>query len=158
MKSVLQRVTSASVTLKSTRERREIGAGLVCLIGIAPTDTEADARWMAEKVAHLRMFEDENGKMNRGLIEIDSGAVLIVSQFTLLGETRKGRRPSFTGAAPPTIAIPLYETFVKAVQEFGVSVKTGEFGADMLVEIANDGPITLLLETSAKTHYPSANI
>jgi len=151
MRSVLQRVISASVTLKATGERREIGAGLVCLIGVGPTDTEAEARWMAEKVTRLRIFEDGEGKMNRGLLEIESGAILIVSQFTLLGDTRKGRRPSFAGAAPPSIAIPLYETFVKAVRELGVNVQTGEFGADMLVEIANDGPVTLLVETPIPT-------
>lgn len=147
MKAVIQRVTSASVTLKHTGDKREIGPGLVTLLGIAPGDTERGAVWLAEKLVGLRIFEDSDGKMNRGLAEIDGGAMLIVSQFTLLGDARKGKRPSFTEAAPPAIALPRYQEFVAAVQALGIPVQTGEFGAEMRVEIVNDGPVTLIVET-----------
>ncbi len=148
MKAVIQRTVAASVTLKATGERRAIGPGLVTLLGVAHGDTEADAKWLAEKLVGLRVFEDADGKMNRALSDMDGGGeMLIVSQFTLLGDARKGRRPSFMGAAPPDVATPLYEAFVKAVRALGVSVQTGEFGADMLVEIANDGPVTLIVES-----------
>lgn len=149
MRAVIQRVARASVTLKGTGERREIGPGLVTLLGVAPGDTEAEAAWLAEKLAGLRVFEDADGRMNLSLLDM-GGAMLIVSQFTLLGDARKGRRPSFTGAAPPHIAEPLYEAFVRAVRALGVKVKTGEFGADMLVEVANDGPVTLVVETPGR--------
>jgi len=150
MKAVVQRVTSARVTIKATGETRAIGAGLVVLLGIAPTDTPADANWLAEKLAGLRIFEDADEKMNVGLSDLDGGGeMLIVSQFTLLGDARKGRRPSFTGAAPPAVALPLYLAFVEAVMLHGVRVQTGEFGADMTVEIVNDGPVTLIVETPA---------
>lgn len=150
MRAVIQRAARASVTLKETGERREIGAGLMTLLGIAPGDTLADAEWLAEKLVGLRVFEDDGGKMNRSLLDIENGAMLIVSQFTLLGDARKGRRPSFTGAAPPSVAILLYEAFIQAVRECGISVKTGEFGAEMLVEVANDGPVTLIVETPGR--------
>lgn len=146
MKAVIQRVTSASVTIKETGDRREIRAGLVTLLGVAPTDTLAEVEWLAEKLAGLRVFEDADGKMNLSLLDTQ-GVMLIVSQFTLLGDARKGRRPSFTGAAPPAVALPLYEAFVEAVSARGVAVQTGEFGADMRVEIVNDGPVTLIVET-----------
>ncbi len=150
MKAVVQRVTSARVTIKAAGETRAIGAGLVVLLGIAPTDTPADANWLAEKLAGLRIFEDADEKMNVGLSDLDGGGeMLIVSQFTLLGDARKGRRPSFTGAAPPSVAAPLYQAFVEAVKMRGVRVQTGEFGADMVVEIVNDGPVTLIVETPA---------
>lgn len=149
MRAVIQRVARASVTLKGTGERREIGPGLVTLLGVAPGDTEAEAAWLAEKLAGLRVFEDADGRMNVSLLDM-GGAMLVVSQFTLLGDARKGRRPSFTGAAPPHIAEPLYEAFVRAVRALGVKVKTGEFGADMLVEVANDGPVTLVVETPGR--------
>jgi D-tyrosyl-tRNA(Tyr) deacylase len=149
MRAVIQRAVRASVTLKATGERREIGPGLVTLLGVAPGDTEADVAWLAEKLAGLRVFEDADGKMNLSLLET-GGAMLIVSQFTLLGDARKGRRPSFTGAAPPEVAEPLYRAFVRAVQALGVAAKTGEFGADMRVEIANDGPVTLVVETPGR--------
>lgn len=138
------------MTLKETGERREIGVGLMTLLGIAPGDTLADAEWLAEKLVGLRVFGDEDGKMNWSLLDIEDGAMLIVSQFTLMGDARKGRRPSFTGAAPPSVAIPLYEAFVQAVRARGIAVKTGEFGAEMLVEVANDGPVTLIVETPAR--------
>ena len=150
MKAVVQRVTSARVTIKATGETRAIGAGLVVLLGIAPTDTPADANWLAEKLAGLRIFEDADEKMNVGLSGLDGGGeMLIVSQFTLLGDARKGRRPSFAGAATPAVALPLYLAFVEAVMLHGVRVQTGEFGADMRVEIVNDGPVTLIVETPA---------
>ena len=150
MKAVVQRVTSARVTIKAAGETRAIGAGLVVLLGIAPTDTPADANWLAEKLAGLRIFEDADEKMNVGLSDLDGGGeMLIVSQFTLLGNARKGRRLSFTGAAPPSVAAPLYQAFVEAVKMRGVRVQTGEFGADMVVEIVNDGPVTLIVETPA---------
>ena len=148
MKAVIQRVTSASVTIKSTSEKREIGAGLVTLLGIAPGDTPVDVEWLAGKLVGLRLFEDEDGRMNLSLLDT-GGAMLIVSQFTLYGDTRKGRRPSFTGAAPPEIALPLYLVFVDAMKKRGIAVHTGEFGADMRVEIINDGPVTLIVETPA---------
>ena len=158
MKAVLQRVIRASVTLKATGEKRETGPGLVVLLGVAPGDTPEDARWLAEKLVGLRVFEDAVGKMNRALtdllLEETGGAMLIVSQFTLLGDARKGRRPSFTGAAPPELAEPLYQMFVAEVKRLGVPVQTGEFGADMLVEIANDGPVTLLVETPGESADP----
>ena len=149
MRAVIQRAARASVTLKATGERREIGPGLVTLLGVAPGDTEADGAWLAEKLAGLRVFEDADGKMHLSLLET-GGAMLIVSQFTLLGDARKGRRPSFTGAAPPDVAEPLYRAFVQAVRALGVAVETGEFGADMRVEIANDGPVTLVVETPGR--------
>lgn len=149
MRAVIQRAARASVTLKGTGERREIGPGLVTLLGVAPGDTAAEAEWMAEKLVGLRVFTDEEGKMNLSLLET-GGAMLVVSQFTLLGDAHKGRRPSFTGAAPPDVAEPLYEAFVRTVRALGVEVKTGVFGADMLVEIANDGPVTLVVETPGR--------
>lgn len=119
------------------------------LVGFAPTDTDATLVWMAEKLLSLRLFPDEAGKMNRGLEEV-GGGILIVSQFTLYGDVQKGRRPSFIAAAPPEVAIPLYERFVALVTEragaLGVAVATGEFGAMMEVELVNDGPVTLILE------------
>ena len=147
MKAVVQRVTAASVTIKETGEKRAIGAGLMTLLGIAPGDTNADAQWLAEKLTGLRVFDDADGKMNLSLLELGGGAMLIVSQFTLLGDARKGRRPSFAGAAPPAVALPLYQAFVRAVQARGVEAQTGEFGTDMTVEIVNDGPVTLIIET-----------
>ena len=149
MKAVIQRVVRASVTLKASGERRESGPGLMTLLGVAPEDAEAEAEWLAEKLVGLRVFTDADGKMNLSLRET-GGAMLVVSQFTLLGDARKGRRPSFTGAAPPDRAEPLYRAFVAAVRARGVEVKTGEFGADMLVEVANDGPVTLIVETPGR--------
>lgn len=146
MKAVVQRVLSASMTIKSTRETRQIGPGMMTLLGIAPTDTSTEVDWLAEKLVGLRIFEDTDGKMNLSLAEV-GGAMLIVSQFTLYGDARKGRRPSFTGAALHTLALPLYQAFVDAVKSRGIRVQTGEFGADMTVEIVNDGPVTLIVET-----------
>jgi D-tyrosyl-tRNA(Tyr) deacylase len=118
----------------------------VILLGIAPGDDETQARLLAEKVAHLRIFEDEAGKMNRSLLDT-GGEAIVVSQFTLYADTRKGRRPSFTDAALPDTARPLVERFAVILRELGVPTQTGEFGAHMLVEIANDGPVTIVLES-----------
>lgn len=126
----------------------KIGPGFLVLAGFAPTDTEATLAWMAEKILGLRVFADDEDKMNRDLAET-GGSVLVVSQFTLYGDASKGRRPSFIGAAPPNIAIPLYETFVSRLREKSggkIPVETGEFGAMMDVELVNDGPVTLLLD------------
>jgi len=145
---VLQRVSRAEVRVAG-RVTGKIAAGFVVLAGFAPTDTEATLVWMADKVLSLRVFGDEGGKMNRGLEEV-AGGVLVVSQFTLYGDVQKGRRPSFIAAAPPEVAIPLYERFVTLLNEragpLGIPVATGEFGAMMDVELVNDGPVTLVLE------------
>lgn len=146
MRAVIQRAMRGSVILRATGERRAIAAGLVTLLAVGPADTAEAAGWLADKLAGLRVFEDDDGRMNRSLREI-SGAMLIVSQFTLLGDARRGRRPSFAGAAPPQIAQPLYEAFVRDVRAQGIPVETGEFGADMEVEIVNDGPVTLVIDT-----------
>lgn len=148
MRVVLQRVSRAEVRVAG-RVTGTIGRGFVVLAGFAPTDTEETLAWMADKVLSLRVFGDAEGKMNLGLEEV-GGGILVVSQFTLYGDAHKGRRPSFIAAAPPAIAIPLYERFVALLKErgtaFGVPVATGEFGAMMEVELVNDGPVTLLLE------------
>ena len=144
MRLVLQRVSSGKVIVDG-EAIATIGPGLVILLGIAPGDGEAQARTLAEKIAHLRIFEDEVGKMNRSLLDT-GGEAIVVSQFTLYADTHKGRRPSFTGAALPETARPLVECFVKMLREYGVRTQTGEFGAHMLVEIANDGPVTIVLE------------
>ncbi len=145
MRVVLQRVSRASVTVDG-RTTGAMGPGLLLLAGFAPGDTEEDLSWMAEKVRGLRIFPDADGRMNRSVEEV-GGGLLVVSQFTLYGDTRKGRRPSFVQAAPPERAIPLYERFVTLLREGGdAPVETGEFGAMMAVELVNDGPVTLVLE------------
>jgi D-tyrosyl-tRNA(Tyr) deacylase len=145
MRAVVQRVRRAQVTIDG-EVAGEIGGGLLVLLGVTHTDTEAHGRWLAEKVVGLRIFGDAEGKMNRDLTEMQ-GAVLVVSQFTLYGDCRKGRRPSFIDAAPPPIAIPLYEGFINAIRALGVPVATGRFGADMQVELVNDGPVTLIIDS-----------
>ena len=147
MRVVLQRVSRASVSIDG-RVAGAIGRGFCLLVGLTHGDTDATVDWMAEKVAGLRLFSDAEGKMNLGLDEV-GGGVLVVSQFTLYGDAAKGRRPSFIDAARPETAIPLYERFVSALRSRGLEVATGEFGADMQVEIHNDGPVTLILERSA---------
>jgi D-aminoacyl-tRNA deacylase len=147
MRVVLQRVTRASVSIDG-RVAGAIGRGFCLLVGLTHGDTDATVDWMAEKVAGLRLFPDAAGKMNLGLDEV-GGGVLVISQFTLYGDSAKGRRPSFIDAARPETAIPLYERFVGALRARGIEVATGEFGADMQVEIHNDGPVTLILERSA---------
>jgi D-tyrosyl-tRNA(Tyr) deacylase len=144
MRLVLQRVKSGSV-LVAGHAVAEIGNGLVILLGIGPGDGEEQARILSEKIANLRIFEDEQGKMNRSLLEV-GGQAIVVSQFTLYADTRKGRRPSFTGAALPEVARPLVERFVELLRVQGVPTQMGEFGAHMLVEIENDGPVTIWLE------------
>lgn len=144
MRVVLQRVSRARVTVDS-HVTGEIGAGLLLLAGFTERDDEGSLAWMAEKVLGLRVFPDGEGKMNRSVEEVD-GALLVVSQFTLYGDARKGRRPSFVEAARPEIAIPLYERFVRLLRDTGRRVETGEFGAMMQVELVNDGPVTLILE------------
>jgi len=141
---VLQRVREASVAV----DGNTVGAierGFLALVGFAPGDGEDAVEWMAEKVVGLRVFEDDAGKMNRALADV-GGGVLVVSQFTLYGDTSRGRRPSFIGAAPPEVAEPLYERFAEAVRRRGVRVATGVFGAVMDVALVNEGPVTLVLE------------
>ncbi len=145
MRVVLQRVSRARVTIGG-RVAGEIGRGFLLLVGFRAGDEEEGLRWMAEKILSLRLFSDTEDKMNLGLEDV-GGGVLVVSQFTLYGDTRKGRRPSFIDAAPPSIAIPLYERFVALLRERAPGpVATGEFGAMMDVELVNDGPVTLVLE------------
>ena len=145
MRAVIQRVSRAKVLI-SGEVAGEIGPGLLVLLGITHADTAEGAKWLAEKIAGLRIFPDNEGKMNRDLTEAN-GAALIVSQFTLYGDARKGRRPSFVDAAPPPVAIPLYEAFINAVKALGIPVATGRFGADMQVELVNDGPVTLIVDS-----------
>ena len=144
MRVVLQRVSEASVVIDGTTVGR-IGRGFLLLVGFAPTDTTAEVSWMADKVVGLRLFADAEGKMNLDLASV-GGEVLVVSQFTLYGDASKGRRPSFIGAARPEIAIPLYEAMIAELKLRGLTVASGEFGADMQVALTNDGPVTLLLE------------
>jgi D-tyrosyl-tRNA(Tyr) deacylase len=145
VKAVVQRVSSASVDVGGER-LSEIGRGLLVLLGVARNDSDEDARWMADKIVSLRIFEDEEGKMNRSVVEA-GGSILAVSQFTLLGDTRKGRRPSFVDAAPPEEAERLYELFVAATRDLGVETATGRFRAHMDVGLVNDGPVTILVES-----------
>jgi len=145
MRVVVQRVRRARVTV-GEEVAGEIGQGLLVLLGVTHNDTIDDARWLAEKTVGLRIFADDEGKMNRGVSDV-GGSVLVVSQFTLYGDCSKGKRPSFITAAPPEIAIPLYESFVDAVRALGVPVATGRFGAMMDVELVNDGPVTLIVES-----------
>jgi D-aminoacyl-tRNA deacylase len=144
MRVVLQRVSSASVTIDG-RVVGAIGRGFCLLVGFTHGDTAVQVDWMAEKVVGLRLFSDAEGKMNLGLEEV-GGALLVVSQFTLYGDASKGRRPSFIDAARPELAVPLYERFLTALRSRGLSIAAGEFGADMLVEIHNEGPVTLILD------------
>jgi D-tyrosyl-tRNA(Tyr) deacylase len=144
MRVVIQRVNHARVSV-SGQTIAQIERGVVILLGIGPHDSEEQARFLAEKIATLRIYEDEAGKMNRSLLEV-GGAALVVSQFTLYADVRKGRRPSFTDAAPPEIASLLVERFADFLRAQGVPTQTGEFGAHMLVEIANDGPVTIWIE------------
>jgi D-aminoacyl-tRNA deacylase len=144
MRVVLQRVSQAVVRIEG-REVGKIGRGYCLLVGFTHGDTAAQVDWMAEKIAGLRLFSDAAGKMNLGLAEV-GGAILVVSQFTLYGDAAKGRRPSFVDAAPPELAIPLYERFLETLRQLGLAVAAGEFGANMQVEIHNDGPVTLILD------------
>lgn len=145
MRAVVQRVSRAQVTVDGA-VIGQVGQGLLVLLAVAPTDTPTQAEWLADKIAHLRLFADGDGKMNLGVQEVDGG-VLVVSQFTLYGDCRKGRRPSFIGAAQPELAIPLYERFVEVLRSLGIRTATGKFAADMAVELVNDGPVTLIVDT-----------
>lgn len=145
MRVVIQRVSEASVTVDQ-QTVGAIGQGLMVLLGVAQGDTSQDAKSLAKKTAGLRIFEDDAGKMNRSVEEI-GGSLLVVSQFTLLGDCRKGRRPGFTDAAPPELADQLYEEYVAALRSRGVNVATGVFRADMQVALVNDGPVTMLLDS-----------
>ncbi len=144
MRAVIQRVSRGSVSVEG-KVVGAIGRGVVVLVGITHNDTEEQAKWLARKVAGLRIFEDSAGKINAGLLDVD-GAALVISQFTLYADCRKGRRPSFTAAAPPEVAEPLVEHFTQTLRDHGVPVETGIFGAHMQVKIHNDGPVTILLE------------
>jgi D-aminoacyl-tRNA deacylase len=145
MRFVVQRVREARVEIEGNL-RGQIDAGLLVLVGIAPTDTSADAKRLAQKLVNLRIMADDAGKMNRSVLET-GGGILLISQFTLFADTRKGNRPSYLGAAPPEVAIPLYELLIREVETaLGRSVPTGEFGADMQVSLINDGPVTIILE------------
>lgn len=145
MRAILTRVSSASVAIDG-QIVGQIGRGFLILLGVGPEDTERECRALAEKCLALRIFEDENGKMNLGLESV-GGQVLVVSQFTLYGNCRKGRRPSFTGAAGPELGNALYERFLAICEELGYPPQHGRFGADMKVESVNDGPVTLILDT-----------
>ena len=149
MRVLLQRVSRGEVRIREPgvepRLAGRIGRGYVLLVGFTATDTDDHVSWMAEKVAGLRLFADAEDKMNLALADV-AGSLLVVSQFTLYGDSRKGRRPSFIDAARPEIAIPLYERFIQRLRETGFQVETGEFGAMMDVELVNDGPVTLWLE------------
>ncbi len=148
MRIVLQRVSAAAVWIDG-RAAGAVGCGFCVLLAVSPTDTDAEADWLADKVVGLRLFPDAEGRMNRALGDV-AGGVLVVSQFTLYGDVSRGRRPSFVGAARPEHAIPRYERFIAALRTLGIPVATGEFGADMQLEIHNDGPVTLILDREAQ--------
>ena len=149
MRAVIQRVSHASVEIDKV-VKGKIAKGLLLLVGICPEDTEEDLKWLAAKITQLRIFSDENDKMNLSVQDVQ-GDILVISQFTLFASTRKGNRPSYTNAAPPAIAIPLYERFVAILEELlGKPVQTGEFGADMKVSLLNDGPVTIVMDTKTK--------
>ncbi len=152
MRAVLTRVTSASVSIGGEVVGR-IGKGFLILLGVGPEDDGTHCRYLAEKALGLRIFEDENGKMNRSLEDV-GGQVLVVSQFTLYGNCRKGRRPSFTEAAPPELGNRLYEQFLKDCEDLGYPPQHGQFGADMQVASVNDGPVTLILDTQQLLDTP----
>lgn len=145
MRAVVQRVSEARVVVDG-EVVGQVGRGLLILLGVKVGDSADDARWLAEKVAGLRIFADEQGKMNRDVAEA-SGGMLVVSQFTLYGDCRKGKRPSFLDAAPPETAIPLYEAFMDAVRALGIPTAAGRFGAMMQVHLVNDGPVTLIVDS-----------
>ena len=144
MRAVVQRVNYGRVTVEG-RVTADIGKGLVILLGVGPDDTEESSTALAQKIARLRIMEDDQGKMNLSVLDI-GGSAVVVSQFTLFADTRKGNRPSFIGAAPPDLASPLVDHFVAQLQALGVPTQTGEFGAHMLVALENDGPVTIWLE------------
>jgi D-tyrosyl-tRNA(Tyr) deacylase len=149
MIALVQRVSEASVTIEN-EVKGKIGPGLLILLGIEDADSQEDIDWLSRKVANLRIFNDEDGIMNKSLLDAD-GEILIISQFTLHASTKKGNRPSYIKAAKPDVAIPLYEQFIAAAeQQIGKKVATGEFGADMKVGLVNDGPVTIIIDTKDK--------
>ncbi|WP_424961959.1 D-aminoacyl-tRNA deacylase [Ekhidna sp.] len=149
MKAVIQRVSQASVTIDN-QIKSEIGTGLMILLGIEDADTKEDIEWLSRKISNMRIFPDEEGVMNKSLLDV-CGEALVVSQFTLHASTKKGNRPSYIQAAKPDVAIPMYETFVKELEsQLSSKVKTGEFGADMKVSLINDGPVTIMIDTKNK--------
>lgn len=146
MKVVIQRVTRASVTIEQ-QMFSSIGKGMLVLVGIQADDTDEDINWLASKIVNLRIFDDENGVMNKSILD-SGGEILAVSQFTLMARTKKGNRPSYIDAAPPAISVPLYEKFVATLsQELHKEVQTGQFGTDMKVELTNDGPVTIIVDS-----------
>jgi len=149
MRAVVQRVSKASISING-KIVGQINKGLVILLGVKNGDDQSDAKFLAKKCVNLRIFADNEGKFNLSALEV-GGELLAISQFTLYGDTRKGRRPSFVEAAPPEISKPLYEKFVDYLRESGLKVATGEFGAMMLVEIHNDGPVTIILESKEQS-------
>lgn len=149
MKAVIQRVTSASVSIEGEKVA-EIQSGILILLGIVTDDTKEDIDWLAKKITNLRIFNDENNVMNKSLLETN-GEAIVVSQFTLHAHTKKGNRPSYIQAAKPTIAIPLYESFITTFeQNLNKKIQTGKFGADMKVALLNDGPVTIIIDTKDK--------
>ena len=149
MKVVIQRVSKASVTIEKDKAA-SITNGLLILLGIIDEDTQEDINWLSKKIANLRIFGDDDGVMNRSILDIN-GEAIVVSQFTLHANTKKGNRPSYIKAAKPDIAIPLYEAFVKQFEiDLGKKIQTGEFGADMKVELLNDGPVTIIIDSKQK--------
>lgn len=148
MRAVVQRVSRSAVVIDGETVAA-IEHGLLILLGVTATDGADDVQWLAEKTANLRIFNDAAGKMNLGVADV-GGSLLVVSQFTLYGDCRKGRRPSFVAAAPPEVAVPLYEAYVNALRSLGLPVRTGRFGAMMQVELVNDGPVTLILDTKER--------
>ena len=149
MKAVIQRVSKASVTIEG-KKVADIQSGLLILLGIINEDTQEDIDWLSKKIANLRVFNDEEGVMNKSLLEVNGDAI-IVSQFTLHASTKKGNRPSYIKAAKPDIAIPLYDNFIQQFEtDLGKKVQTGKFGADMKVELLNDGPVTIIIDTKNK--------
>lgn len=149
MRVVIQRVSEASVTIEGS-VKSSIGIGLLILVGIEDADTEEDVDWLVKKISQLRVFNDENGVMNKSVMEV-GGALIVVSQFTLHASTKKGNRPSYLRASKPEVAIPMYEKFVRQLEiTSGIPVQTGTFGADMKVRLLNDGPVTILIDTKNK--------
>ena len=148
MRVVIQRVSEASVTIDS-QVNAKIKEGLMILVGISSEDNQEDIDWLTQKIINLRVFNDENGKMNLSLLDV-KGEVLIISQFTLFASTKKGNRPSFIQSAKPEIAVPLYEQLIESLKATGIEIKTGRFGADMKVSLTNDGPVTISIDSKNK--------
>lgn len=148
MRVVIQRVSQASVSFNDAIEGK-INTGFMILLGIGHEDTNEDIEWLTQKITNLRVFSDEEGKMNLSILDI-KGEILLISQFTLFASIKKGNRPSFIQSAKPEIAIPLYEKFIESLKDFGISVSTGIFGADMKVSLTNDGPVTIIIDSKNK--------